>query len=1190
MCFLGAQFNPMQFNRFLTTCCAALLLLPVSSTAEGGKNLTPGNNAVTNYTQSAPLNNTIGFLQNGDNSATNNYTGFFLYNSATTGVFAGDPAYTADHRLKIRIRPGETLYYGLQRTDGQNAVTIVIKAMVLGVETILQSTTLAATNTSINTYGAGTRTVGILNCGQAGVICTRAQMNAGPAAIVGASGYNALSVSLPGSVTAPTDMWVELLDDAGGVCVYDEKDVYDLWDFSVYDGTTEKTGRLHSKFWSFQAMTGGNRLSENFILYPAIPNDAGNAYFIKGLNLRGMQPFGFSFVCNATGTLTNASGVATTDFRERRKSKLNFSGIRTDIYTQYDIFVADPDSLFWPTGNNAVPILPFSVNTWCADPATGRGALAASVLFLYPANMQFYGEFNGTPGYQPLSSDVLFELNRSSGIGQIFWDGRDGLGNIVPSGTLLSIRYRVQRYPVHFPIYDPENNDLGYQITDYRPSLGTTGIVYWDDTNLVPGSSSLIGTTSASGVHPWGGSGTGILAPNRGNTNLMNTWTYGAEREMPLSLPFVFRCDTDNDGDDNFNDIDDDDDGITDKDESNGIDPLLDDDADGIINYLDVSYPGYVDVNFDGVNDNFDKDGDRIINELDLDSDNDGIADVVEAYGVDADGNGRIDNYSDTDNDGLSENVDRAVGETGSLGLGLPDLDSDGLPNYLDRDSDNDGIPDIIEAEGPDGNNDALTDQLIDNNSNGLLDPSPALMESFADADFDGWSNAFDGDADGNSTVENVAGVLLRTGGDANNDGRADNYPFKNFDKEGRPDAYDLDSDNDGITDVREAGFADGNNDGMSDGVKGSDGWDNAIDALMALSFRNTDSNTTPDYKDIDSDDDGIPDNVESMSTAGYALPANTDTDGDGLDDSYDAVNGFGGGGNTPYDRDSDGLPDYLDNDTDGDGIADIYEGNDFNFNGQVDDVFSPAATDADGDGLIDFFDNNNSSVKGTSAYMGNAGSLTGDAAPGSITTVQRHPVNNCAFERDWRCMSYVLPVQQLQLQAQRKGRAVELTWYLQTGGDAEQIVIERSGDGRSFATLYQMPVQSNHSIQGTTTDASASVPHFLYYRLRIRYRNGRELVTKTVVVKGINQEDFIILLSNPVSSGKIELILHTSASVSVRATLVNQSGQQVLQRSVSLHAGSNSLTIVTDFIPKGLYHLTIRAGDKTWKEKVLIQ
>src|SRR3712207_1760795 len=41
---------------------------------------------ITNFTQAAPLNNTIGFLQNGDNAAGNNYTGYFLYARATANV------------------------------------------------------------------------------------------------------------------------------------------------------------------------------------------------------------------------------------------------------------------------------------------------------------------------------------------------------------------------------------------------------------------------------------------------------------------------------------------------------------------------------------------------------------------------------------------------------------------------------------------------------------------------------------------------------------------------------------------------------------------------------------------------------------------------------------------------------------------------------------------------------------------------------------------------------------------------------------------------------------------------------------------------------------------------------------------------------------------------------------------------
>ena len=91
---------------------------------------------------------------------------------------------------------------------------------------------------------------------------------------------------------------------------------------------------------------------------------------------------------------------------------------------------------------------------------------------------------------------------------------------------------------------------------------------------------------------------------------------------------------------------------------NDNFDPSADSDNDGIPNFYDSNFPGWLDSNSDGVNDNMDKDLDGIPNHLDLDSDNDGIPDTVESFGVDANGDGIIDNYSDTDNDGFSQNVD----------------------------------------------------------------------------------------------------------------------------------------------------------------------------------------------------------------------------------------------------------------------------------------------------------------------------------------------------------------------------------------------------------------------------------------------------------------------------------------------------------------------------------------------------
>ena len=58
-----------------------------------------------------------------------------------------------------------------------------------------------------------------------------------------------------------------------------------------------------------------------------------------------------------------------------------------------------------------------------------------------------------------------------------------------------------------------------------------------------------------------------------------------------------------------------------------------------------------------------------------------------------------------------------------------------------------------------------------------------------------------------------------------------------------------------------------------------SDGVDDAIEAAGAV---DTDGDGTPDYLDLDSDDDGIPDTAEGNATGG------PDTDGDGIPDYLD--------------------------------------------------------------------------------------------------------------------------------------------------------------------------------------------------------------------------------------------------------------------------------------------------------------
>lgn len=156
-----------------------------------------------------------------------------------------------------------------------------------------------------------------------------------------------------------------------------------------------------------------------------------------------------------------------------------------------------------------------------------------------------------------------------------------------------------------------------------------------------------------------------------------------------------------------------------------------------------------------------DSDADGIPDLLDLDSDNDSLPDVIEAQG-----NNLVD-FTNTDSD--ANGIDDAFGNGN-----LSDTDSDGIPNHLDLDSDNDGIYDIIES------------------SSGATDSN------------------LDGVADGNALQFGADGLLnsISTAGGIN-------YTPADTDADELLNYIDLDSDNDACTDVLEAGFTDSNGDGI---------------------------------------------------------------------------------------------------------------------------------------------------------------------------------------------------------------------------------------------------------------------------------------------------------------------------------------------------------------------------------------
>ncbi len=221
---------------------------------------------------------------------------------------------------------------------------------------------------------------------------------------------------------------------------------------------------------------------------------------------------------------------------------------------------------------------------------------------------------------------------------------------------------------------------------------------------------------------------------------------------------------------------------------------------------------------------------------------------VTAVAGTEVDGG--IDGYSqnlDSDKDGIPDSLEISSACSGG------DTDGDGVPDYLDLDSDGDGIFDLVEAGN--GALDADKDGMVDSSTgtNGLADS----LETSPDS-----------------------GVI--------------NYTLLNSDLDGRPDYLDLDSDNDSISDVLEYGngsLVDTQNDGIADGVVNSQG---IVSGAGATTPVDADGDLVPDYRDVESNGDGVFDIADN----GYSA---LDINLDGMIDDTSSPN------------DCDGIPDVLD-------------------------------------------------------------------------------------------------------------------------------------------------------------------------------------------------------------------------------------------------------------------------------------
>jgi hypothetical protein len=418
----------------------------------------------------------------------------------------------------------------------------------------------------------------------------------------------------------------------------------------------------------------------------------------------------------------------------------------------------------------------------------------------------------------------------------------------------------------------------------------------------------------------------------------------------------------------------------------------------------------------------------------------------------------------------------------------------------------------------------------------------------------------------------------------------------------------DIDDDNDGITDVNENPssvdpFSDADNDGTPNVYDETSGttvaWADTNNDEINDNY-DADKDGRINELDIDSDNDGITDNVEAQGTSSYKVPTDVDTDADGLNDVYELAAQIGlptGNGLTPIDTDTDGVPDYLDADSDGDGLMDRNEGADRNYPAFVSlsQATIDASGDTDDDGLMDVFDNVNNDALTTNYYtnstMGNMGPLGNFAGPspsGSLVGLVKS--DPAASDRDWRNSGYaILPLQILNFSVSYQSPIANIKWSVANELQTHYYEVEMSLNGTDFETVQKVGAKNVGSSSYTFPHSLANQPSgTIYYRIKQVDKNSKTFYTQIIAIKIAKASIPLTVSPNPFQSF-INIAYTSELKEMVSLAIYSSEGKMVASKRAEVVKGTNSIQFASlETLPSGTYILQVQGANTGQSSKII--
>lgn len=169
------------------------------------------------------------------------------------------------------------------------------------------------------------------------------------------------------------------------------------------------------------------------------------------------------------------------------------------------------------------------------------------------------------------------------------------------------------------------------------------------------------------------------------------------------------------------------------------------------------------------------------------------------------------------------------------------------------------------------------------------------------------------------------------------------------------------------------------------------------------------------------------------------------------------------------------------------------------------------------------------------------------------------------------------LPSSLLSFAGQREGTVNKLRWTTSTEQNNKGFAVQRSLDGTIYTDLGFV---NSRAAGGNSSDAldysyidnnPAGIKQ--YYRLRQEDLDGRSKYSNVVLIKGNRPELLTVagLFPNPAST-EVNVLIDAPLKDKLTLLVINTAGKTVLQRTVNVEAGSNTIPVNISMLANGSY------------------